>query len=453
VSSPIDRREALKRIGFTSAVVGAAGTMTIVSPAWAQGAARAAVPRIAFRRVSRKPGIILHAGETSMELYHAHPHDPREEVVQPEDIRLQTRLVMRNHKEILDWMGLGWRNVVRLTRYQKDMNESAAIERVLASYFKDWQVPQTVYKIDRLSSPQARLEIDMWVLPDGKAESGAMPSDIKGINMVFPRPEVEVRGAYAPGIAIPADMDLLFFSGLTVVPWDVDPWHPGSFVAPTGAAERSKLMTDNLEQVLKAAGIGYKNIINNVNYRGPGEGAINFGQHWGNYRPCSTSLRVNALGIPGANVLHQLNAAAPRKAIASSPGAPRGVEPILHRAGVALRDLPAAPAIRVNGDADLVFFSGITAYPADVDPWNPGGYTLPGDAAAQEKMLADNVEKALSSAGLSWRNVVVLDLVGEVRSGRMLQDRLGDWRPCRTSRAVPTEIPGATLLCEITAVS
>lgn len=100
-----------------------------------------------------------------MELYHKHPHDPREEVVQPEDIRLQTRLTMRNHKEILDWVGLGWRNVVKLTRYQTRMDESAQIEAVLRSYFKDWWPAMTVYEVSGLSSPQARLEIDMWVAP------------------------------------------------------------------------------------------------------------------------------------------------------------------------------------------------------------------------------------------------------------------------------------------------
>ena len=285
------------------------------------------------------------------------------------------------------------------------------------------------------------------------AMAQAVPSDTRGINMIFPRPEIEVRMAYAPGIQVPPEMDLLFFSGLTVYPWDVDPWNPGAFRLPTDGPARGKLMTDNLEQVLTAAGIAYKNIINNVNYRAPGEGGINFAEHWGTYRPCSTSLRVADTGIPGAHLLHQLNAAAPRKAIAAAPGALPGVEPILHRPGVALRDLAAAPAIRVNSDRSMVFLSGITAYPADVDPWNPGAYKMTEDVAAQETMLADNVDRMLKAAGLTWRNIVVLDLTGEVKSARLLQARLGDWRPCRTTRAVGTGIPGVKLLGEITAVA
>lgn len=213
------------------------------------------------------------------------------------------------------------------------------------------------------------------------------------------------------------------------------------------------MATENLEQVLTAAGIGWKNIVNNVNYRAPGEGAINFGERWGTYRPCSTSLRVTDTGIPGANVLHQLNAAAPRKQMARTAGVLPGIEPILHRPGVALRDLPGAPAIRISGDVDMVFLSGITAYPIDVDPWNPGTFTLPDSVVSQEKMVGDNVERILKAAGLSWQHVVLLDLVGEVTSARMMQARLGDWRPCRTTRAVGTGIPGAKLLCEVTAVA
>ncbi len=170
MSVDLDRRDLLKTLGWGSVAVGAGGAMTF-APAWAeeagaQGAApRAGTPHMSFIRAPLANGIIVHAGGTAMELYHKHPHDPKEEVVQPEDIRLQTRLVMRNHKEILDWMGLGWRNVVRVSRYQRRMEETRQIDEVLASYFKDWRPAMTIYEVNGLSSPQARLEIDLWVMP------------------------------------------------------------------------------------------------------------------------------------------------------------------------------------------------------------------------------------------------------------------------------------------------
>ncbi|MGH9253480.1 MAG: RidA family protein [Vicinamibacterales bacterium] len=167
----IDRRDLLRVLGAGGMAL-AGGTVATLTPPPAEasaqsGAVRGANGRVMFVRVPLVNGIIPHAGGTAMELYHKHPHDPREEVVQPDDIRLQTRLTIRNHKEILDWVGLGWRNVVKLTRYQTRMEESKQIEEVLRSYFKDWWPAMTIYEVSGLSSPQARLEIDMWVAPAG----------------------------------------------------------------------------------------------------------------------------------------------------------------------------------------------------------------------------------------------------------------------------------------------
>jgi enamine deaminase RidA (YjgF/YER057c/UK114 family) len=168
----IDRRALLQTLGRSGIAVATGGMLTTLTHASARTASQASTAgsgtsRVTFVRVPLANGIIPHAGGTAMELYHRHPHDPREEVVQPDDIRLQARLTMRNHKEILDWVGLGWRNVVKLTRYQTRMDESPQIEAVLRSYFKDWWPAMTIYEVSGLSSPQARLEIDMWVAPAG----------------------------------------------------------------------------------------------------------------------------------------------------------------------------------------------------------------------------------------------------------------------------------------------
>ena len=422
----------MKTLGAATVAAGAGGAMASLSTASAQTPARRA-QRLSFGRLPLSNGFILHAGETSMELYHRHPHDPKEEIVQPEDIRLQTRLTLRNHKEILDWMGLGWKNVVKLTLYPKRMDELPQIEQVLESYFRDELPPMAVYEINGLSSPQARLEIDLWVVPPPGTPEANAPAPVRGIASIFPRPEVTGRVAYAPGIKVPRDMDLIFFSGLTAYPWDVDPWSPGAFKVPADPAERSRLATANVEGVLKAAGVGFQHIINNVNYTAPGGGPVNFREHWGDYSPCSTSLRVTDTGIPGTNVLYQLNAVAPRKTIAAARGVVAGIEPILPRPGMVLRDLPAAPAIRVSSDVDLVFFSSVTAN--------------------DEQGLASGVERALKGAGLAWNNVVLMTLVGQGVTGATLRAPLGDWRPCRTIRAVSTGLPGAAMQCEITAVA
>ena len=451
----LDRRELLKSLGLSTLAIGAVGAAHSAVPAWAEGGTaqgtppRTGIPRVSFSRASLANGVIPHSGETAMDLYHSHPHVEKEEIVQPEDIRLQTRLTMRNHKEILDWLGLDWKHVVKVTRFQKRLDESKQIEAVMADYFRDTWPPMSVYEIEALSSPQARVEIEMWVSPDSDAvQKRAVAAPVKGLFSVLPRPEVVARTGYAPAIMVTRDMDVVFMSALTAYPFNVDPWNPGEFRLPAEAAARDKMATENLEKIIQATGITWQHLIFRVSFTAPGGGGvIPFQERQGDWRSCSTTLRVGTTGMPGVNVLYQMTAAAPRRTPARKGPVP-GVEPVLLEA-----DMSQAPAIRVSSDVDLIYFSGITAYPIDVDPWNPGRFALPADTAAQEKLLVDNVDRMLKAAGIGWQHIVVLNRTGEGAPFSAMTERMGTWRPCRTTRAVPSGVPGARVLCDITAVA
>jgi enamine deaminase RidA (YjgF/YER057c/UK114 family) len=277
-------------------------------------------------------------------------------------------------------------------------------------------------------------------------------SRVKGIEAVFPRPEVTDRQAFAHAIHIQPELDVVFFSAITAYPPDVDPWRPGGFTMPADPAERGRLATENLDRLLKAGSMTWEHIVFNVNWTAAPGGAIDFRARTGDWSPCSTTLRVNDTGIPGANVLYQITAAAPHRAV-TTRGLVPGIEPIFHRPGVVLKDLPAAPALRITRDVDLVYFPAVTAYPADVDPWKPGSSAPPADFAAQERAVGDSIDRMLRAAGITWQHIVVMNCVGEVSGVAPLQIRLEDWRPCRTTRAVSTGIPGAKLMVEITAVA
>ena len=277
-------------------------------------------------------------------------------------------------------------------------------------------------------------------------------SKLKGLHAVFPRPEVTDRSAFAPAIEISGDLDLLIFSGISAYPPDIDPWNPGSFQMPQDPAARGTLASENLDRLLNAAGATWEHIVFNVNYTSAAGSGIDFGARYGEWRPCSTTLRVKDTGVPGATVLYQITATAPHRPI-SARGPVAGIEPIFHRPGMALAQLPQAPAIRVTRDVDLVYFPAVTAYPIGVDPWNPGSAKIPDDTALQEKMVADNIDRMLKAAGIGWQNIVLMARTGEVKGIAAMQDRMGDWRPCRTTRAVSTGIPGARVMCEITAVA
>jgi 2-iminobutanoate/2-iminopropanoate deaminase len=452
MASRLDRRDLLKKVVCGSVAAGATRLSGFGGPLFAQRTGGVSAPNgVHFVRASLANGVIFNAGATAMELYHEHPHLQREEVVQPDDIRSQTRLVMRNHKEILDWLNLGWPNVVKLTCYLKRMNETAQVQDVLASYFKDWRPAITVVEIGGLSSPQARLEIDMWVRPNAPIVT-AKTGNVDGVEEVFPRPEVTNRVAYALAVKVRSDMDLLFFSAITGYPFEVDPWNPGAFKLPVDPKSQGKISTDNLDGVFTAVGITPQHTMLGATYTAePGAGP-NFAGRTGNWRSPGTALQVTDTGVPGAKALRQLTAVVPAKKEAFRGPVP-GMEPILPRRDLALKELPAAPAIRVSSSVDLVFFSGTTVFPGNVDPWNPGSFTAPQDVDAQERIVIDRLDSALKQAGITWQHVVLIQRVGEAANENYLKQKLGDWRPCRVTRVLGTGVPGARVMYEITAVA
>lgn len=280
----------------------------------------------------------------------------------------------------------------------------------------------------------------------------ATTGTVKGIEEIFPRPEVTNREAFALGAKVSRDMDLVFFSGITAYPPEVDPWNPGTFKLPADAKTQGKMATDNLDSVLKAAGITPQHILQGVTYTAEAGAGIDFRERMGNWRPPSTALQVTDTGVPGAKMLRQLTAVAPHKAQTLGGPVP-GIEPILTRPDVALKDMAAAPAIRVSSNMALVLFSGITVYPREVDPWKPGTFRAPQDVDAQEKMLTDSIDRMLKAAGITWRHVILIARTGEAASGTYMREKLGDWRPCRVTRVTSTGVPGAKVMYEITAVA
>jgi 2-iminobutanoate/2-iminopropanoate deaminase/2-aminomuconate deaminase len=104
--------------------------------------------------------LVFISGATSSPLYHKHPHVPAEHV-QPDDIREQTRRAMENIKIVLDHKKLTWRNVIKVTKYLTDMREADAMHEVMNGFFGDWRPASTTVCINNLSSPGARIEIDI----------------------------------------------------------------------------------------------------------------------------------------------------------------------------------------------------------------------------------------------------------------------------------------------------
>ncbi len=111
-------------------------------------------------RVEGPADILFISGSTSSPLYHRHPHVP-EEHRHPVDIESQTRRAMDGIKSVLDDQGLTWRHIVKVTKYLTDMRDMDGMVTVLAEYFGDWKPASTTICINSLSTPGARVELDM----------------------------------------------------------------------------------------------------------------------------------------------------------------------------------------------------------------------------------------------------------------------------------------------------
>ncbi len=96
-------------------------------------------------------------------LYHQHP-DVLERQSHPPDMQTQTRSAIGNIKLILDHQGLTWRRVVKVTKYLTGMRDMDGMVEELAESFGDWTPGNTTICINSLSTPGARVELDMIAL-------------------------------------------------------------------------------------------------------------------------------------------------------------------------------------------------------------------------------------------------------------------------------------------------
>ena len=102
------------------------------------------------------------SGATASPLYHHHPHRD-EEHVHPHSIEAQTRNAMEAIKSILDDVGATWKDVVKVTKYLTDIRDGDGMHKTMNAYFGDWRPASTMVCINQLSSPGARVELDMIV--------------------------------------------------------------------------------------------------------------------------------------------------------------------------------------------------------------------------------------------------------------------------------------------------
>jgi len=121
---------------------------------------KADMPYAPAIRVEAPGDLLFISGATPSPLYHKHPHDFAEHN-HPVRIEEQTRLAMENIKSILDREGLTFTDVVKVTKYLTDMRDMDGMVAVMAEYFGNWTPASTTVCVNQLSTPGARVELDM----------------------------------------------------------------------------------------------------------------------------------------------------------------------------------------------------------------------------------------------------------------------------------------------------
>ena len=111
-------------------------------------------------RVEAPGDLLIISGATPSPLYHKHPHQLHEHN-HPVSIKDQTRNAMETIKTILDHQGLTWTDVIKVTKYLTDMRDMDGMVQVLGEYFGDWTPTSTTVCVNQLSTPGARVELDM----------------------------------------------------------------------------------------------------------------------------------------------------------------------------------------------------------------------------------------------------------------------------------------------------
>jgi len=102
------------------------------------------------------------SGATAIPLYHHHPHVD-EECVLPDDMHEQTRRILATFDEVLDYLDLGWNDVVRVNQFLTDMRDLTIVREEIERHIagKGAAFSTVVVGINALSAPGARLELEL----------------------------------------------------------------------------------------------------------------------------------------------------------------------------------------------------------------------------------------------------------------------------------------------------
>jgi enamine deaminase RidA (YjgF/YER057c/UK114 family) len=285
------------------------------------------------------------------------------------DVRQQTRDTLAGIDATLRQGGSSLANAASVTVYLTSAADVPAMNEVYATFFKTAPPARTTVIVTQpLALPAGLVEISAIGIPLGAERT-----------VIHPEGWARVPAPYSYGIR---SGNTLFMSGL------VSRNGKDNSVVPGDMAAQTKVVMDNAAEILKAAGMGFGNVVQSrVWYDAPNNRELNpvYASYFeGVAPPVRAAVRA---GLPGKDLLLEVTMVAvkdaSRKAIVppnpdGSPG----------RAGGVL-----SPAIQVGNTLYLAGMLGST-------PENKG------DARAQTVATLDRIDNALKAAGYDWSHIV-----------------------------------------------
>lgn len=118
------------------------------------------------------PGIKMKVGDTELlfisgmgplPAVHKHPHDPAEWAL-PEDAAEQARRALNKIKLIVETAGGKFTDIVKITRYFKDISDQDKVNQVIFEYFGDHLPCSTTVQVAGFVVPTMKLEFDCWAV-------------------------------------------------------------------------------------------------------------------------------------------------------------------------------------------------------------------------------------------------------------------------------------------------
>lgn len=99
---------------------------------------------------------------------HRHPH-VAEEWALPDDTAEQARRALNKIRAIVEKAGGNFRDIIKITRYMKDIADQDKVNDVVHEYFGEGLPCSTTVQVSGFVVPTMKIEIDAWALiPDAR---------------------------------------------------------------------------------------------------------------------------------------------------------------------------------------------------------------------------------------------------------------------------------------------